>query len=272
MTIRPRAVRLLEYLEAVRGLREQPVRDVAGYQDRRWWAGDVPAHPACVLTETGAEPWLTVSKAPVPSVPPVPEDVTPHLETGVTDPETEPSFSADFDDQFVDDPMEAARLRELLRGYVEGPWRAWAPHAQTALKARGLYDDLFDLRLRLQRDSALIELVWGHAILSWAVSGTRIVHPLVTSQVQISFDPDNGTISVKPEALVPHQLDVELLQGLKLSGSTCCSISVTGSGRLRSDRSIPKHQACTRGCWDLSGRMGRSSKRSRLLHLAPHRR
>jgi hypothetical protein len=72
MTIRPRAVRLLEYLEAVRGLREQPVRDVAGYQDRRWWAGDVPAHPACVLTETGAEPWLTVSKAPVPSVPPVP--------------------------------------------------------------------------------------------------------------------------------------------------------------------------------------------------------
>ena len=53
MTIRPRAVRLLEYLEAVRGLREQPVRDVAGYQDRRWWAGDVPAHPACVLTETG---------------------------------------------------------------------------------------------------------------------------------------------------------------------------------------------------------------------------
>jgi hypothetical protein len=113
MTIRPRAVRLLEYLEAVRGLREQPVRDVAGYQDRRWWAGDVPADPACVLTETGAEPWLTVSKAPVPSVPLVPEDVTPHLETGVTDPETEPSFSADFDDQFVDDPMEAARLREL---------------------------------------------------------------------------------------------------------------------------------------------------------------
>ena len=31
MTIRPRAVRLLEYLDAVRGLREQPVRDVAEY-------------------------------------------------------------------------------------------------------------------------------------------------------------------------------------------------------------------------------------------------
>ena len=52
-TIRPRAVRLLEYLEAVRSLREQPVRDVAEYQDRRWWAGDIPAHPSCVLTRDG---------------------------------------------------------------------------------------------------------------------------------------------------------------------------------------------------------------------------
>ena len=28
----------------------------------------------------------------------------------------------------------------------------------------------------------------------------RIVHPLVTSQVQLSFDPDSGAISVDPEA------------------------------------------------------------------------
>ena len=62
--IRSRAVRLLEYLEAVRGLREQPVRDVAEYQDRRWWAWELPAHPSCVLTATGDEPWLTVSLLP----------------------------------------------------------------------------------------------------------------------------------------------------------------------------------------------------------------
>lgn len=217
MTIRPRAIRLLEYLEAVRGLREQPVRDIAEYQDRRWWAGDVPTHPSCVLTETGAEPWLAVSKAPIPRAPLVPEDVAPHLGTVVTDPETEPAFAADFDDLFADDPMEAGRLRELLRGYVEGPWQAWAPHARTALKARKLYEDLYDLRLRLQRESAQIELVWGHGILTWTVDGTRIVHPLVTMQVQLSFDPDTGAISVEPEALVPH-LEIDLLQGLGLKG------------------------------------------------------
>ncbi len=83
MTIQPRAVRLLEYLEAVRGLREQPVRDIAEYQDRRWWAGDIPAHPSCVLTATGDEPWLMVSKAQIPSAPAVPEDVVPHLRVNI---------------------------------------------------------------------------------------------------------------------------------------------------------------------------------------------
>jgi very-short-patch-repair endonuclease len=217
ITIRPRAIRLLEYLEAVRGLREQPVRDIAEYQDRRWWAGDIPAHPSCVLTSTGDEPWLIVSKTQIPSAPPVPEEVAGHLRTGITDPESEPAFATDFDDEYGENSDQTARLRELLRSYVEGPWRAWAPLARMALRARKLYEDLYDLRLRLQRESAWIELVWGHGILSWTVDGTRIVHPLVTTQAQLSFDPDTGTISVVPEALVPH-LEIDLLQGLGLNG------------------------------------------------------
>ena len=76
-TIRPRAIRLVEYLEAVRGLREQPIRDIAEYRDKRWWAADIPAHPACVVTATGEEPWLRISKASVPPPPPVPDAVTP---------------------------------------------------------------------------------------------------------------------------------------------------------------------------------------------------
>ena len=85
--IRSRAVRLLEYLEAVRGLREQPVRDVAEYQDRRWWAGEHSRSPVVRAHRDGDEPWLTVSKAQIPPAPPVPEDVAAHLRTGVTDPE-----------------------------------------------------------------------------------------------------------------------------------------------------------------------------------------
>jgi very-short-patch-repair endonuclease len=217
VTIRSRAVRLLEYLEAVHGMREQPVRDIADYQDRCWWAGDIPADPSCVLTATGDEAWLTVSKAQVPPAPPVPEGIAAYLRTGAADPAREPAFAADFGEAFSDDPGEAARLSELLRGYVEGPWQAWAPRARTALRARKLYEDLYDLRLRLQRESAHIELVWGHGILSWTVDGTQIVHPMVTTQVQLSFDPDTGALSVEPETLLPH-LEIDVLQGLGVNG------------------------------------------------------
>ena len=217
VTIRSRAVRLLEYLEAVHGMREQPVRDIADYQDRCWWAGDIPTHPSCVLTATGEEPWLKVSKAELPPASHVPADVAAHLRIGVTDAEREPAFAAEFDEAFADDSEQAARLKELLREYVEGSWRAWAVRAKTALRARKLYEDLYDLRLRLQRESAHIELVWAHGILSWTVDGTRIVHPMVTTQVQLSFDPDTGTLTVEPEALIPH-LEIDVLQGLGMNG------------------------------------------------------
>lgn len=78
-TTRPQAVRR-EYLEAVHGLREPPVQDLAEYHDRFWWADDILAHPSCVLTATGNELCLMMSKAQ-PSLP-MPEDLTTHLRTG----------------------------------------------------------------------------------------------------------------------------------------------------------------------------------------------
>ena len=56
----------------------------------------------------------------------------------------------------------------------------------TNIGARKLYEDLYELRLRLQREAALIELVWGHGILSWVTGGIRIVHPMVTTCPELS--------------------------------------------------------------------------------------
>ena len=109
-------------------MREQPVRDVAEYQDRRWWASEIPAHPSCRLTAaTGDEAWLTVSKAHIPPAPPVPHDIAAYLRTGVTDPEREPAFDPDFDDAFADEPEEADRLRDPshVRNYGAPEWRTF---------------------------------------------------------------------------------------------------------------------------------------------------
>ncbi|HEY0933172.1 MAG TPA: AAA domain-containing protein, partial [Trebonia sp.] len=217
-TVRPRAIRLVEYLEALRGLREQPIRDLADYRDRRWWAGDIPVHPACVVSPAGDEPWLRVSKAQVPAPPEVPELLAPYLESDVLNPERTPAFAPGFEQTLAGVPEEQEELRQALAGYVTGPWREWAGRARAAHQARELYEGLFELRQRLQRDSALIELVWGCGILSWNTGDERIVHPLITTQVQISFDADTGAISVVPEAMVQHHLEIDMLQGLGLSG------------------------------------------------------
>lgn len=218
-TVRPRAIRLVEYLEAVRGLREQPIRDIAEHRDRRWWAGDIPAHPACVVTATGDEPWLRVSKARVPPPPEVPAPVAPYLAGDVADPEREPALPAGLDEAGLSGgPGEAQALRQALGDYVTGPWGEWAEQARPALRARALYEDLFELRQRLQRDSSTIELVWGYGILSWATAGTRIVHPLLTTGVQLSFDAETGAISVLPEAMVQPHLEIDMLHGLHLAG------------------------------------------------------
>ena len=76
--VQSRVLRLLEYLAAVRALREQPIRDIVEYRDRSWWTADLPAHGACTLTTDGAEPWLEGLKATVQPAPPVPRDVAPH--------------------------------------------------------------------------------------------------------------------------------------------------------------------------------------------------
>jgi hypothetical protein len=174
-----------------------------------------------VVTATGEEPWLRISKASVPPPPPVPDAVTPYLQTGgVVDPERESALVANFSEIFAGGYEELEDLRGQLDAYVSGPWREWTVRALPALRARALYDDLFELRQRLQRDSAMIELVWGNGILSWMTGDVRIVHPLVTTQVQLSFDPKTGAISVVPEALLEqhHHLEIDLLQGLRLSG------------------------------------------------------
>ena len=217
-TVRPRAIRLVEYLEALRGLREQPIRDIAEYRDRRWWAGDIPEHPACVVSPAGDEPWLRVSKAQVPAPPAVPELLAPYLAPEELSPEREPVFAPDFAQTLAGLPDQQEALRNARNEYVTGPWLEWAVRARAAHRARELYENLFELRQRLQRDSALIELVWGCGILSWNAGDDRIVHPLITTQVQISFDADTGAISVVPEAMVQHRLEIDMLQGLGLNG------------------------------------------------------
>ena len=113
------------------------------------------------------------------------------------------------------------------------------------------FRSLYDLRLRLQRDEALIELVWGYGILSWSLQGARVLHPLVTTRVQLGFDPESGAISVDPDPLATH-MEIDLLQGLGVKGFDLLVNLRDRFPPSRSARSTSRLMSCTSSYWRLS--------------------
>ena len=162
--VRQRATRLFEYLRALRALREPRVRDVARHSDRRWWRDDVPDHPSCRVGPAEDGAWLRVAKAALPPAPRPPADSVRDAAAGpvlvVDGPEREPALAADLAARLPDDDDdERVGVEDRFRRWMEDTWRPWQGEARRAIAARRLYEALYDLRLRLQREEASAELV-----------------------------------------------------------------------------------------------------------------
>jgi very-short-patch-repair endonuclease len=217
--LRQRAVRLFEYLHAVRALREQPVRQLDSYADRCWWRADIPDHPAVRVATDTEEGWMVVGKASLPAPPPVPHDLIGLLDRErADDPTREPRLASNVDDRVGDEQEATAQANQVLETWLRAEWRPWATRARPALQARRLYEELYDLRLRLQREEAVTELVWGHGVIGWRVDGEQVLHPLITSRMLLRFDPNSGEIAVVPEGEGQLNLEIEILQGLNITG------------------------------------------------------
>lgn len=61
-----------------------------------------------------------------------------------------------------------------------------------------LYDSFFQLYLLIQKSSENMEIVWGHHILGWNKDGKKIMHPLFTTKMELSFDAEKGKFILKP--------------------------------------------------------------------------
>ncbi|GIF70840.1 AAA domain-containing protein [Asanoa siamensis] len=197
--IRERAVALAEYLLAVRALLDKPVRTVPAAD--AFWHDDLPSHPAVELgpRQPGAG-WLRVGRPGPPAPPSIPTPLLRHLVWDLT-PDHPPTI-ADTDETRT----------AVFAGWLEDAWRPWARAHRAAEAARALHDRLYDLRYRLDVDSARVELVWGHAILDAPVGGEAVRYPLLATPVAIDYDPETTTVTVHPQG--PARLQADALGGL----------------------------------------------------------
>ncbi|MDG4820407.1 AAA domain-containing protein [Asanoa sp. WMMD1127] len=197
--IRARAVALAEYLLAVRALLDKPVRAVP--TGDAFWHDDLPAHPAVELgpRQPGAG-WLRVGRPAPPPPPSIPTPLLRHLVWDLT-PDRPPTLQGD------DEQRAAAFTR-----WLDEQWRPWSVAHRRAADARALHDRLYDLRYRVDVDSARVELVWGHAVLDAPLGGESVRYPLLATPVAIDYDPETTTVTVHPQG--PARLQVDALGGL----------------------------------------------------------
>jgi hypothetical protein len=196
---------VFEYLKALNDHRNPAIRRV---QEQPWhqWLDDLPAHPAVHLptksirqgnndesTQPDVDYLLCVRRPELTQAPSPPSEIRDWLKPGWDDPaqsvghlgsrnETD-SNGETVTARFDDDTARLASFNDWVAKHGE-----WAQAEIPARKAMRLFESLYGLYGRLQRDSELYDLVVGDGILSWRRDDGSIYHPLLIERVQLVFD------------------------------------------------------------------------------------
>ena len=202
--VQARARSLVEYLLAVRAVLERPTRTLP--TSDVFWQRDLPDHPAVKIGPDGdAEPWLRVGRPSPPANPLIPPSLANALVWDLSSDNT-PHLAherAPYEGVAGDNDAEEA----VFEAWLAGVWRPWAAMTKAAEVTRELHDQLYDLRFRLDNDTARAELVWGHAILDAQIDGRHVRYPLIATPVAIEYDPETTTVSVVPQGPARLQPD-----------------------------------------------------------------
>lgn len=87
-------------------------------------------------------------------------------------------------ERFDDDPARPAALEEWRT-----KWLAWAEAERPAMQAMRVFERLYDLRGRIERESEQVELMLGDGQLRWERAEGTVDHPVLLQRVELEFDP-----------------------------------------------------------------------------------
>ena len=250
---RDKLTRVFRYLEALNQHRNPAKRQI---REQLWtvWFRELPDHPsvrrgtprqrtAPEASETnvaqdraGARDEqafiLKVNRPRLTTSPPPPEELTQWLERGWEDPSKEISIRSTMNE------LDENRQTKIVR-FEENPERVrafdawkqqrdlWARNERPARASMKLFETLYELHGRLEREAERVELVLGDGILSWRRPEGGIYHPVLLQRLQLEF---NATI---PEfTLTETEAPVELYSALFQSMS---DVDARAIGRCREE-------------------------------------
>jgi hypothetical protein len=208
---RERITQVFRYLREL-NLHRNPAKRLIQDQPWRLLLSDLPDHPAIqrVTVDTtgndeeggGTLPYLlkvdrpTITKAPAP-----PEGLADWLERGWDDPlldlrvrQSRNETNAQGDTVVVafEDASERVALLEQWN-----PTRAqWASNERPARQAMEVFEELYELRGRIDREGEAVELTIGDGVLDWPRPEGKIHHPILLQRVDLQFDPAGPSFAI----------------------------------------------------------------------------
>jgi very-short-patch-repair endonuclease len=231
---RDKLTRVFRYLEALNQHRNPAKR---GIQEQLWsmWLRELPEHSSVQrsaaktsspkATDNGQSAQqgesgfvLKVQRPRLTRGPEPPETIAAWLEEG------------------WDDPANALRVRDSVDGAVEGAdfaagniagdprriadlerWQIrreeWVKTERPARAAMKLFETLYSLYGRIDRESERVELVLGDGILTWQRNDGSVYHPILLQRLQLQFDASVPEFTIS-EADHPVELYSALFQSM----------------------------------------------------------
>ena len=232
---RDKLTRVFRYLEALNEHRNPPKRQI---REQLWnlWLHDLPEHPsikrgaaksrpskAAAADGQSAEggnvtfvlkvqrPTLTAPSAP-------PGEIAEWLETGWDDPANDASIQETRNEseenaeprmaRFADNPARPTMLQR---------WKSvrddWVSKEQPARASMKIFETLYALYGRIDREAERVELVLGDGILSWYRPEGGIYHPILLQRLQLQFNASVPEFTLS-EADHPVELYSALFQSM----------------------------------------------------------
>ncbi|HYZ89153.1 MAG TPA: hypothetical protein VE620_07650, partial [Myxococcales bacterium] len=211
---RERIARVFRYLKALNEHRNPAKRDLS---EQPWtlWFRNLPDHPSIqrrlpnghdeehdFILKVGRP---TFTQAPQPPLP-----IVEWLEGDWEDPEAEVTVQETKANGA--EPLRFDAEPRRLEAYER--WKTqhqnWAATERPARAAMKVFEQLYELYGRIEREAEQIELVLGDGILSWKRGEEgSIYHPILLQRIQLAFDP-----SAPEFTLIETGKEVELYSAL----------------------------------------------------------
>ncbi len=193
---RKRLKQLFQYLEAFNQQRNPVVRQV---EDQAWtlWLKNLPQHSSIRFDggqDQNEEYVLRISRPKLTAVPEPPKEIIDWLLPGWDDCFKEAKFveikteidrdGNEVKTRFNEDPKRVRAIDPWLEARNE-----WAKQERPAREAYKVFERVYALYNRIEREAGRLELVFGDGILSWRLPTGGLYHPILLQRLQLSFNP-----------------------------------------------------------------------------------